>query len=80
MSALQPSVLVYEVRGRCRFAFFINWLRLLWQLLLDALHFQIQDLCGDQIQILLSTPTITGIVTVDSSMRSRLRTADIYET
>lgn len=74
MSALQPSVLVYEVRGRCRFAFFIHWL---WQLLLDALHFQIQDLCGDQIQILLSTPTITG---VDSSMRSRLRSADIYET
>jgi hypothetical protein len=77
MSALQPSVLVYEVRGRCRFAFFIYYMRLFWQLLLDALHFQIQDLCGDQIQILLSTPTITGI---DSSMRSRLRTADIYET
>ena len=80
MSALKPSVLVYEVRGRCRFAIFIHWLRLFWQLLLNALHFQIQDLCGDQIQILQSTPTIAGIVAIDSSMRSRLRTADIYET
>ena len=80
MSALQPSVLVNEVRGRCRFAFFIHWLRLLWQLLLDALHFKIQNLCRDQIQILLGTPTIAGIVSVDSSMRCRLRTANIYET